>query len=117
MLEQPYQNPAAAAAIFAMHQSPSAHSAQFPHYNYMQPQSRFNPPAIPHPSDHVRPLQPPGTPSVSSPFYNPNISPTHSLSRLPNPQEFVAAAAKRLNEQIYASKPLSDDPLNTLKGT
>ena len=90
-MDNPYQNPAAAAAILAMHQSPPPHGSHHPqHYNYLQAQEQINSSAIPHPSNQYGALHP-------------------SLSHLPTAQDYVTAAARRLNEQIYASRNVTDD--------
>jgi len=94
-----------------MHQSTSSEPNHIPHYNYLHAQGQLNPSAAPLSAGHATGLPTQGRSSMGSTFYNPSVSPTHSLSRMPTPQDYVNAAAKRLNDQICASRNLTDDPL------
>ena len=92
-MENPYQNPAAAAAILAMHQAPPSHGSHNPQqYNYLQAQEQLHPSSITHASNQYGALHP-------------------SLPHLPIAQDYVTAAARRLNEQIYASRNAVDDSI------
>ena len=92
-MDNPYQNPAAAAAILAMHQAPPSHGSHNPQqYNYLQAQEQLHPSSITHASNQYGALHP-------------------SLPHLPIAQDYVTAAARRLNEQIYASRNAVDDSI------
>lgn len=92
-MENPYQNPAAAAAILAMRQTPSSHGSHNPQqYNFLQAQEQLHPSSITHASNQYGALHP-------------------SLPHLPIAQDYVTAAARRLNEQIYASRNAVDDSM------
>ena len=111
VLDNPYQNPAAAAALLAMHQSSSAQQNHIPHYNYLHSQGQLNHSAVPLSAGQATGLPPQGRSAMGPTFYNHSLSPTHSLTRMPTPQDYVTAAAKRLNDQICASRNLTDDHL------
>ena len=90
-MDNPYHSPAAAAAILAIHQAPASHAGHHPqHYNYLQAPEQLHSSAIAQPSNQYGVLHP-------------------SLPHLPTAQDYVTAAAKRLNEQICASRNNSGD--------
>ena len=112
LLESPYQNPAAAAALLAMHQSSSSSSNPIPHYNYLQSPGQIEPTGVSRVANYSNTIPMQGSSSMGSPFYNPNINHTHSFpDRMPTPQDLVNAAAKRLNDQITASRNIKEDSL------
>ena len=110
VLDNPYQNQAAA-AILAMHHSSPSNSAHIPPYNYLSPQGQLSLSSVPHSEGHASTFSLQERPSMNSQLYNPSMNPAHSLSRMPTPQDYVNAAAKRLNDQISANRKLSDDTL------
>ena len=92
-MDNPYQNPAAAAAILAMHQAPASNGSHNPQrYNYLHAQEQLHPSSITHASNQYGALHP-------------------SLPHLPTAQDYVTAAARRLNEHIYASRNAVDDSM------
>ena len=93
-LDNPYQNPAAAAAILAMHQSPPPHGVHHSqHYNYLQAQEQIHSSSLAHASNQYGAIHP-------------------SLPHMPTAQDYVTAAARRLNEQIHASRNLTEEKAN-----